>query len=128
MGRITRIERNLGGSRTIAILGGSFQNASDWRDVELDGDALDGIDVVAKVECRITSGESVTPVVWNVTDDEAAGTGVECTSEDPDYLGANQVQTISVTLAAGAKKYRLKGDQAPGITGSYFIGNLEIGS
>lgn len=128
MGRIKKLERNLQGSRSVTLpLGEGIQNAESYRDVELDGDALDGVPCFARVECRVNSGESITPYVWNVTDDVAAGTGAVCVSQAEDYSEVDQVQTFEVTLASGLKKYRLRGDQTPGVTGAFLIGNLEIG-
>lgn len=117
----------LGGSRgTSFALASGYLNAADWLDIELDGDEVGDLLVRARVECRVDAGEAVTPRVLNVTDATEAGVGVTCTATDADYSGTNQIQVITVTLASGAKKYRLQGFLASGV-GGYAIGYLEIG-
>jgi len=117
----------LGGSRQTTLpLVASAQDAIDYLDVELDGDELAGMTIQARVEVRAGAATAVTPKIRNVTDGTDAGTGVSCSATNSDYSGTNQKQTITVTLAAGVKKYRLQCTPANTTDGTRGIGYLEI--
>ena len=90
------------------------------------GTNLTGFTVQARVDVRAGAATGITPKIRNVTDGTDAGTGTACTATDADYSGTAQQQTITVTLAAGAKKYRLQGIPANTTDGTYCIGSLEI--
>jgi hypothetical protein len=119
---------DLGGSRITALPQvASAQDAVEYRDIELDGTNLGGFTVRLRVECRtINAATSVTPKLRNVTDSTDAGTGVACSATNADYSGTNQKQTITVTLAAGVKKYRLMGTPSNTTHPTFIIGDLEI--
>jgi hypothetical protein len=51
---------------------------------------------------------------------------VACTATAADYSGANQKQTITVTLASGIKKYRLQGTPSNTTNATFVIGYLEV--
>lgn len=128
MGLIRKIDVGLGGSRqTTMFLASGWQNAQDYLDVELNGTSLNGVDVAARVECRVVGGETITPRIYNVDDNTVAGIGDPCTADDDDYTGPDQIQQFTVTLAAGLKRYRLQGGTTPGVEGAYVIGSLIIG-
>ena len=118
---------SLGGSRTVGILAAVATDAINWIDVEVDGTAFAGWTLRARVEVRTSDvGTSVTPRVQNVTDATTAGTGVASTATATDYTGVNQIQTITVTLAAGVKKYRLQLTPSNANSDVYGIGYLEL--
>jgi hypothetical protein len=84
------------------------------------------------VDCRsLAAGTSITPQLRNVT----AGTNVSptaqaCSASAADYSGANQRQTIPVTLVAG-QQYRLRGVVALNsgdLAETFLQGRLEIGT
>lgn len=129
MGLIRKIDIGLGGSRaSTVLLASGWQNADDYLDVELNGTTLTGVDVACRVECRVNDvSEAITPRVYNVDDATSAGAGVPCSATDDDYTGTDQIQTFSLTLAAGLKRYRLQGLTVPGVAGAYIIGSLIIG-
>lgn len=84
-------------------------DAHDYIDVEIDGTHQTGVTFEANVQVRVgMHGQSITPRIWNLTDGSAAGTGVACTSGDPSYNGANQKQTIALTILPGLNIYRLQ--------------------
>lgn len=84
-------------------------DAYEYVDVEIDGTNQAGITHQARVAVRVAaSGLTITPKVRNVTDSTDAGVGVACTAADPAYGGANQKQTIALTIAVGVKTYRLQ--------------------
>ncbi len=119
----------LGGSRIVSLpLVASAQKATEWIDMEIDGTDMAGMTVRARVECRTdNAATSITPSILNVTDSTTAGTGTACTATNTDYSGANQVQTIAVTLAAGVKKYRLVGTPSNATNATYVgPGYIEI--
>lgn len=77
-------------------------------DIEIDGTLLGGLTCQARVEVRTQRpGVTITPKVRNMTDSSDAGTGVACSVSNADYSGANQKQTIALTIPSGVKKYRL---------------------
>jgi hypothetical protein len=117
----------LGGSRSVSLpLVGSVQDAESWIDVEIDGTNLGGFTVQARIECRtLNAGTTITPKIRNMTDSTDAGTGVACSATAADYSGANQKQTITVTLASGVKKYRLQGTPSNATYATFVIGYLE---
>jgi len=118
---------HLGGSRTVSLPQvASAQDAIDYHDIELDGGNLGGFTKQLRVECRAGAGTAVTPKLRNVTDSTDAGTGASCTGTAADYTGTNQKQTITVTLAAGVKKYRLMGTPANTTDPTFVIGHLEV--
>lgn len=123
-----RLTYDLGGSRLTSLpLVASAQDAIDWRDIELDGTNLGGFTKRARVECRtMNAATSVTPKVRNVTDASDAGAGVACTATAADYSGANQKQTITLTLATGEKKYRLQGTPGNTTNPTFVIGYIEV--
>lgn len=125
---LRRATYHLGGSRTVSLpLVASAQDAHDWIDVEIDGTELGAFTAQLRVECRTTNaGTSVTPKLRNVTDSTDAGTGAACTATNTDYSGANQKQTITVTIAAGVKKYRLQGTPSNTTNATFVIGYLEL--
>lgn len=117
----------LGGSRQTTVpLVASAQDAIDYLDIELDGDELAGLTCQLRVEVRAGAATAVTPKLRNVTDGTDAGTGTSCSATNSDYSGTNQKQTITVTIAAGVKKYRLQLTPANTTNGVYGIGYLEI--
>lgn len=117
----------LGGSRNNALQHNAVIDAFDYLDIELDGTNLGGLTVQARVEVRVeNSGLSVTPSIRNVTDSSDAGTGVACNATTADYSGSNQKQTITVTLAAGLKKYRLRLTPTNNTYMFWSLGFLEI--
>jgi len=118
----------LGGSRIVSLpLVASAQDAAEWIDVEIDGTNLAAFTANLRVECRtMAAGTSVTPKLRNVTDATDAGTGVACVATATDYSGANQKQTVVVTLAAGIKKYRLQGTPSNTTNATFIIGDLEV--
>lgn len=105
-----RLTHYLGGDRLRAVPNvASAQDAINYIDIELDGTQLAGFTIQLRVEVRTANaGTSVTPKLRNVTDSTDAGTGVACSATNTDYTGTSQKQTITVTLAAGVKKYRLQ--------------------
>lgn len=119
---------DLHGSRTVSLpLVGSTQDAYDWTDVEIDGTNLGGFTAQLRVECRtLAAGTSITPKLRNVTDSTDAGTGAACTATNADYSGANQKQTVAVTIASGVKKYRLQGTPSNATNATFVIGYLEL--
>lgn len=123
-----RLTYHLGGSRNVAVpLVASAQDAVDFIDIELDGTNLGGFTKQLRVEVRtLNAGTSVTPKLRNVTDSTDAGTGVACSATNADYSGANQKQTITVTLATGVKKYRLQLTPSNATNGTFGIGYVEI--
>lgn len=118
----------LGGSRSVSLpLVASAQDAESWIDVEIDGTKLGGMTAKLRVECRTTNaGTSVTPKLRNMTDSTDAALGVACSATAADYSGANQKQTITATIAAGVKKYRLQGTPSNTTNPTFVIGYLEI--
>lgn len=118
----------LGGSRSVSLpLVASSQNAEGWIDVEIDGTNLGGFTANLRVECRtINAATSVTPKLRNVTDSTDAGVGVACSATGADYAGANQKQTVAVTIASGVKTYRLQGTPSNTTHPTFVIGYLEI--
>ena len=117
----------LGGSRAVALpLDSTAQNAVDYVDVELDSTNLAGFTVQARVDVRAGAATGIQPKIRNVTDGTDAGMGVACVATNADYSGTSQQQTITVTLAAGVKKYRLMGIPANTTDGTYCIGSMEI--
>jgi hypothetical protein len=119
---------HLGGSRQTNVPQvASAQDAIDWVDIELDGTNLAGLTKQLRVEVRTANAAtSVTPKLRNVTDSTDAGVGVACSATGADYLGANQKQTITVTLASGVKKYRLQLTPSNTTHPCYGIGYVEI--
>lgn len=124
-----RIIIPLGGSRQTSLpLVGSVQSAVDYLDVEIDGDEFAGLTATLRTEVRTeNAGTSITPRLFNVTDNASAGTGVASTGTQADYSGTNQKQSVAVTLASGQKKYRLQGTPQNATDATYVIGYLEIG-
>ena len=122
-----RFTAHLGGSRlTPLALSATTQDAPEWIDIELDGTNATGLTKQLRVECRSANvGTSITPKLRNITDGTDAGVGVACSATNADYSGANQKQTIAVTLAAGVKKYRLQGTPSNATDLTYLIGYLE---
>lgn len=119
-----RAGRALGGSRTLPVFAvlddetGDFESlppglgphdVDDYLDIEIDATNQAGMTFQARVEVRTRwPGNTITPKIRNVTANTDAGTGVACATSAPDYTGANQKQTIAITLAAGINKYRLQ--------------------
>jgi len=118
----------LGGSRSVSLpLAATAQDAESWIDVEIDGTNQGGMTGRLRVECRTANAAtSVTPKLRNVTDSTDAGIGVACTATNADYSGANQKQTITVTIASGVKKYRLQGTPGNATNPTFVIGYLEL--
>ena len=123
-----RIRSSLGGSRNVSLPQvASAQDAYDYQDIELDSTALGGLTVQARVECRtINAATSVTPKIRNVTDGTDSVVGVACSATAADYSGANQVQTLTLVLAGGVKKYRLQGTPSNTTHPTFVIGHVEI--
>lgn len=119
---------HLGGSRSVSLpLSASVQDAESWIDVEIDGTSLGGMTARLRVECRTANAAtSITPKLRNVTDSTDAGVGAACTATAADYSGANQKQTVAVTIAAGVKKYRLQGTPGNATNPTFVIGYLEL--
>lgn len=111
----------LGGSRNVALQHNAVIEAYDYLDIEIDGTDLQNFTAQARVEVRVeNAGLSVTPSIRNVTDSADVGTGLACVATAADYSGTNQKQTITVTLASGVKKYRLR--FTPTNNTYYFVG------
>jgi hypothetical protein len=123
-----RLTYDLGGSREVSLpLVGAAQNAVNWQDIILDSTNLAGLTRQLRVECRTNDGAtSITPKLRNITDGTDAGVGVACTATDADFSGTDQIQTITVTLAAGVKKYRLMGTPSNGDHATFVRGYLEL--
>lgn len=123
-----RFTHQLGGSRSQALPQvASAQDADSYIDIELDGTNLGGITKQARIECRtFNAATSVTPKVRNVTDATDAGVGAACSATNADYSGANQKQTIALTIAAGVKKYRLQGTPSNVTHPTFVIGYIEF--
>lgn len=123
-----RFTYHLGGSRQTALPQVvAAQDAVDYVDIELDSTQLGGLTVQARVECRTANvATSVTPKIRNITDGTDAAVGAACTATDTDFSGANQKQTLPLTLAAGVKKYRLQGTPGNVDNGTFVIGHLEV--
>ncbi len=117
----------LGGSRELTLDRlATVQDAKDWVDVELDGTNLGGLTVRARIEVRtLAAGTSITPRVQNITDATTAGTGVACTATNADYTGTNQKQTVTLTVAAGIKTYRLQATLGNLAADAFVIGYIE---
>ena len=123
-----KLTYDLGGSRFTSLPQvAAAQDGIDYRDIELDGTNLGGFTKQARVEARtINAATSVTPKVRNATDLSDAGVGVACSAILADYSGANQRQTIALTLASGAKRYRLQGTPSNVTHPTFVIGYIEI--
>lgn len=117
----------LGGSRQTALpLSAVAQDVLDWIDIELDGTNGGGLTTKLRVEVRTSNAAtSVTPKLRNLTDGTDAATGVACTATLADYSGANQIQNLVVTVAAGIKKYRLQMTASDAVNAVYGIGYVE---
>jgi hypothetical protein len=118
----------LGGSREVGLPQvASQQNIPSWLDIELDGTSLGGFTKQLRVECRVSNAAmSITPTLRNVTDASDAAAGAACSATAADYSGSNQKQTVTATLAAGVKKYRLTGTPSSTTHFAFVIGYLEI--
>lgn len=120
----------LGGSRVNGIQGAPSAlrlNVYDYLDFELDGDQLANITVQVRVEVRTAAGgTSVTPVVYNVTDDADEATGDACTDTEQDYSQTNQKQTLTWTPASGVKTYRVVVDAGDENAEVFAIAHLEL--
>jgi hypothetical protein len=118
----------LGGSRSTAVpLVASAQDAVDYVDVEIDSSSVIGLTKKVRVEVRtFNAATSVTPSLKNVTDGTTVGTGVACSATAADYSGTNQIQSITVTLTTGIKKYRLQLTPSNTTHPVFGIGYLEI--
>lgn len=124
-----RLTHALGGSRSVALpLVASAQKAPEYIDIELDGTLLSGLTIQVRAECRTAHADtSVTPELYNVTDlVVASAAGAACVATSTDYDGANQKQTLAVTLAAGVKVYRLRGTPSNTTHPTFVVGYLEI--
>jgi hypothetical protein len=123
-----RLKYQLGGSREISLDRSAVaQDTKEWIDQEIDGTNLGGFTKQARVEVRTMDGAvGITPKVRNVTDGTDAGTGVSSTGIAADYSGSNQKQTITLTLAAGVKKYRLMATMAAATADGFVSGHIEI--
>lgn len=119
---------DLRGSRQTSLpLVSGWQNGIDYIDIEITGGDYGGLNVTLRVECRTDDAASpVTPRLYNVTDGATAGDGVACAATALDYSGTNSIQTVTITLSAGTKKYRLQGF-SNGTNPVYVIGYLQIG-
>lgn len=108
----------LGGSRNIDVKHSTWANAPGYVDVYLDSTKF-GSTVTARVQVRTTdAATSVQPRILNVTDGTVAGTGSVTTST------SWESQSITVTLASGAKEYRLQLLPGNGTNGVYGIGSI----
>lgn len=118
----------LGGSRNTSVPQvASAQDAVDYVDIELNGSNLGGFTIALRVEVRVANAAtSVTPKLRNITDGTDAGTGAACSATNADYTGTNQKQTITCTIAAGVKKYRLMLTPSNTTHPTFGIGYLEI--
>lgn len=84
-------------------------DAYNFVDIEIDGTNQVGMTFQARVEVRVgMQGQSITPKIRNITAGTDAGVGAACTAGDPAYAGANQRQTIALTILTGVNKYRLQ--------------------
>lgn len=121
-----RATYHLGGSRQISLpLVGSVQDAIDYLDVELNGDNVGGFTVSARIECRTgNAATAIIPQIYNVTDATVAIAGASCASTT--FGGTNGIQTLTVPIASGTKKYRLRGTPSNALNPVYLIGYLEI--
>lgn len=81
-------------------------NAVNSVDVVLDGTG--GITFRAYVRCRTDRTTlSITPQIFNVTDNVVEAAGVACNATDPNFEGTNQQQILPIA-PAGVKTYRLR--------------------
>lgn len=121
-----KITHFLGGSRSVSLpLVASVQDAVDYIDIELNGTNLGGFTIQVRVECRTdNAATTITPKLLNVTDATDAATGVACASTT--FSGLNGTQTLTATIAAGVKKYRLQGTPSNNTNPTFLIGYLEI--
>jgi hypothetical protein len=121
-----RLTRYLGGSRQISVpLVASAQDVIDYLDVEIDGTALTGLSVQARVDVRSSNaGTSVTPKIRNVTDASDAVVGVACSAIT--WGGTNSAQTLTFTPAVGIKKYRLQLTPSNVTNAVFGIGLIEM--
>ncbi len=121
--------RPLGGSRQISVReAAGIQDAIDYLDIPVDWTRISGYTVRAQVEVRTDDpSTSVTPSIANVTDG-TSDAGVACVAIAADYSGANQKQTITITVPVvrARKLYRLKLTPSDANNGVYGIGYLEI--
>lgn len=124
-----RLQHALGGSRTTSVpLSASVQNAQDYIDIELDGTALAGLTVQARVEVRTDDGgTSVTPSIRRTTNTATdMVTGAACTATAADFSGTDSKQTLVFTPTAGVNTYRMRLLPGNASAGVYGIGYVEI--
>lgn len=110
------------------ITGALTVNIPNWLDFELDGDLLAGFTVRARVEVRTDdAGTSVTPLIVRADTLATIVTGSACTATALDYSGANQKQTLAITLVGGSSiPYRVQLTGGNGNAKIYGIAHLEI--
>lgn len=121
-----RFHSDLGGSRQISVPNvASDQDAIDYQDIEIDGDAVAGFTVRVRVEVRTANaGTSVTPKLRNITDASDAVVGAACSATT--YAGTNGIQILTFTPASGVKKYRLQLTPSNTTNDVFGIGHIEI--
>ena len=96
-----------GGSRVDGVRSASYVPVKDYPPLVLDATVLAGKTVKAYCDVRTENAlTSVTPRIREYTTGVDAVVGVACTATDPEYAGANQRQVLTLTLTAGANRYR----------------------
>lgn len=94
-----------GGSEDVGIVTGAatWQPVRSYRDYTLNGDSLGGMTIEAVVYYKTSdAGQAVQVRIRNTTDGTTAVTGTSSTSTSV------VKETLTVTLASGAKVYRLE--------------------
>lgn len=94
-----------GGSQDVSVVTGAatWQPVRAYRDITLNGDSLGGMTIEAVVYYQTSNaGQAVQVRIRNTTDSSTAATGTSSTSTSV------VKETLTVTLASGAKVYRLE--------------------
>ena len=123
-----REHKYMGGSKLSSLLkSATVQDCVDGLDIEIDGTDVSGLTVECEVEVRTEdAGTTITPQVYNVTDDSVAGTGTACSVTTADYSGTNQRQSFTVTLLTGVNVYRLRATNSDANEFTFMKGSLRI--
>lgn len=117
-----KLVHELGGSRLFGMKTAAYADVPDWRDVVIDGTNLGGFTKVARVQRRTSNvATSVQAKIRNITDGTDAGVGVAY-SADTNW----NEETITLTLAAGIKTYRLQHIGGNATNDIFSIGRIEI--
>lgn len=122
----------VGGSRELprrGAAGALTVFALDYIPTLLDSAKHAGFNIVFRFELRTSdAGTTLTPGIWNVTDNAPAThtAGAACADTEFDFSQANQVQELTLTLAAGQKRYVPYVTVNNGNADVFFIVYLEI--